>query len=105
MESKMLIWIRILTTNQIKQKQPTRNQVNPNHQKMDETDHPLKKPSHLQVGITKVGPWIPCGVFGLMCDPSISLCNPIKVSLDEKMKIKRNQETKDQNPQMTSSQN
>ena len=104
MESKMLIWIRILTTNQIKQKQPTRNQINPNHQKMDETDHPLKKLSHLQVGITKMGPWIPVPGFGLMCDPSI-FHNPIKVSLDEKMKIKRNQETKDRNPQMTSSQN
>ena len=53
MASKMLTWIRILTTNQTKQKQLTQNQTNPNHQKMDEMDHPQKKLSHLQVGITK----------------------------------------------------
>ena len=52
MESRMLIWIRIQTTNQIKQNKLTQNQTNQNHQKMDEMDHPLKKLSHLQVGIT-----------------------------------------------------
>ena len=55
MASKMLTWIRILTTNQTKQKQPTQNQTNPNHQKMDEMDHQQKKLSHLQVRITKQG--------------------------------------------------